>query len=263
MADRLARLLAGRGERTLVMPYLTAGYPDAAETVPLLESLEAGGADAVELGLPFSDPLADGPVIQRTSYAALRAGITHRRCLELTAAFRRRSELPVILMGYFNPILAYGPERFFADAAAAGADGIIVPDLPPEEAETPLAAARKAGLSWIFLAAPTSPDTRLARIDALSTDMSYCVSVTGVTGARNRLSPDVRNYLERARRVMQKPFVVGFGISRAEHVRAVSPPAAGVVVGSALLAELEAADSEAARRKRAERVVRGLRGNGA
>jgi tryptophan synthase alpha chain len=263
MSDRLARLLAGRGERSLVLPYLTAGYPEAGETVPLLEALEAGGADAVELGLPFSDPLADGPVIQRTSYAALRAGITHRRCLELAAAFRRRSELPLILMGYFNPILAYGPDRFFADAAAAGADGIIVPDLPPEEAETPLAAAREVGLSWIFLAAPTSPDARLARVDALSTDMSYCVSVAGVTGARNRLAPDLRAYLERAHRVMTKPFVVGFGISRAEHVAAVVPPAVGVVVGSALLAGLEDADSAADRQRRAERFVRDLREGGA
>jgi tryptophan synthase alpha chain len=263
VSDRLARMLSSRGERPLILPYLTAGFPEAAETVPLLRALEAGGADAVELGLPFSDPLADGPVIQRTSYAALRAGIDHRRCLDLVDAFRRRSELPVILMGYVNPILAYGPARFFADAAAAGADGVIVPDLPPEEAAAPLQAARAAGLSWIFLAAPTSSDARLARVDALSTDMSYCVSVAGVTGARDRLPPDLRAYLERARRVMTKPFVVGFGISRPEHVRAVAPPAAGAVVGSALLADLEAAADPAQRRERAERFVRSLRAGGA
>jgi tryptophan synthase alpha chain len=262
MSDRLAHLFAGRGDRALVLPYLTAGFPDPGETVSLLGALETGGADAVELGLPFSDPLADGPVIQRTSFAALKAGMNHAKSLDLVAAFRKGSDLPVILMGYTNPILAYGGERFFTDAAAAGADGVIVPDLPPEEAAGLLRPARAVGLSWVFLAAPTSPDDRLARIDALSTDFSYCVSVTGVTGARDRLSPDLHAYLERAQRVMTKPFVVGFGISRAEHIAAVVPPAAGVVVGSALLAALEEADSPARRLKRAEGFVRRLRGGG-
>jgi tryptophan synthase alpha chain len=259
MAERLARLLAGRGERPLVVPYLTAGWPEAAETVDLLLALERGGADAVELGLPFSDPLADGPVIQGTSQRALEAGITHRRSLELAASFRRRSELPLVLMGYLNPILAYGPERFFADAAAAGVDGLIVPDLPPEEAEPFHAPALAQGLSWIFLAAPTSTEERLRRIDALSTHLSYCVSVTGVTGGRQDLGAGLGAYLERARQVMTKPFVVGFGISRADQVRAVSPPAAGVVVGSALLKALAEAPDAAGRKQRAEEFVRGLR----
>ncbi len=260
MSERLARLVRERGERTLVIPYLTAGWPEAAETVDLLEALEQGGADAVELGLPFSDPLADGPVIQGTSQQALAAGITHRRALDLAASFRKRSDLPLILMGYLNPIVAYGPERFFADAAAAGVDGLIVPDLPPEEADPYHAPAVDRGLAWIFLAAPTSTDDRLRRIDALSTHFNYCVSVTGVTGGRRDLGSGLEKYLARAAATMTKPFVVGFGISRPEQVRAVSPPAAGVVVGSALLAHLGEERDAGARRRRAEAFLRELRG---
>ena len=258
MADRLPRLLAQRNDRALVIPYLTAGYPHMSETVDLLSALERGGADAIELGLPFSDPLADGPVIQGTSQHALEGGVTHARILELAGEFRERSRLPLIFMGYINPILAYGPERFFAAAAGVGVDGIIIPDLPPEEADPYHASARDAGLSWIFLAAPTSSDERLRRVDELSSDFSYCVSMTGVTGA-TELSPDLAEYLERARRVMKKPFVVGFGISRVDQVRRVVPPAVGVVVGSALLRVVAEAKNAGARRKRAEEFVRGLR----
>jgi len=259
MAERLARLLANRGEKPLIVPYLTAGFPDAAETVDLLLALEAGGADAVELGLPFSDPLADGPVIQHASHRALLGGITHARVLDLAAAFRKRSALPLVFMGYLNPILAYGPERFFTDASAAGVDGLIVPDLPVEEAGPFHAPAVAAGLSWIFLAAPTSSDARLARIDALSTHLNYCVSVAGVTGAREALPDTVRGYLARAASVLRKPFVVGFGISRPGHVSLVCPPAAGVVVGSALLRAVEGAPDAAGRRRVAESFVKGLR----
>jgi tryptophan synthase alpha chain len=162
-------------------------------------------------------------------------------------------------MGYVNPILAYGPDRFFTDAVQSGVDGLIVPDLPPEEAETYHAPAVGAGLSWIFLAAPTSSDERLRRVDGLSGDMSYCISVTGVTGARSQLPLDLSDYLDRAHRVMRKPFVVGFGISRPEQIERVVPPAAGVVVGSALLKALEDETTAVARRKRAEGFVRELR----
>jgi tryptophan synthase alpha chain len=241
------------------VPYLTAGYPAAEETVPLLLALEEGGADAVELGLPFSDPLADGPVIQQASQIALAAGMTHALALERVAAFRARSRLPLFLMGYVNPILAYGAERFFRDAADAGADGLILPDLPPEEAEPLHGPARQAGLEWIFLAAPTSSDERLARIDRLSTSFSYCVSVTGVTGAREHLPPELGTYLARAERILTKPFVVGFGLSRADQVAGICPPAAGAVVGSELLRRLGGAPDAAARRRCATDLVRGLR----
>ncbi len=259
MAERIERMLAGRGAHPLIIPYLTAGYPDASETVELLLALERGGADAVELGLPFSDPLADGPIIQATSQVALRAGMTHRRALDLVAAFRARSALPLLLMGYVNPILAYGPDRFFTDAAAAGADGLILPDLPPEETGPFHGRAVERGLAWVFLAAPTSSEERLREVDRLSTHFNYCVSVAGVTGERSELAAGLGAYLDRAARVMRKPFVVGFGISRAEQVRLVVPPAAGVVVGSGLLRVLGEESDAAGRRRRAEATVRGLR----
>jgi tryptophan synthase alpha chain len=245
--------------RPWVIPYLTAGFPDPGETVDLLLALERGGADAVELGLPFSDPLADGPVIQRASQTALDAGLDHHRILDLAAAFRARSGLPLVLMGYVNPVLAYGPERFFRDAAAAGVDGILLADLPVDEAGPLHRPARDAGLSWVFLAAPTSPDARLARIDALSTDLVYCVSLTGTTGARDRLPEGVPAYLSRVARVLRRPFVVGFGLSRREHIAQVAPPAAGVVIGSALLRALEGEPTRAGRAAAAEAFLRGLR----
>jgi tryptophan synthase alpha chain len=247
-------------DRPWIVPYLTAGYPTAGETGDLLLALEEGGADAVELGLPFSDPLADGPVIQAASQTALAGGMTLAGALELVAAFRARSALPLLLMGYLNPMLAYGAERFFRDAAEAGADGLIVPDLPPEEAGPFHAPARAAGLEWVFLAAPTSSDERLARIDRLSTSFNYCVSLAGVTGARERLPVTLEAYLARAASAMAKPFVVGFGISRAAHVRRVAPPAAGVVVGSALLRALGEARNRGEGRGRATALVRELRG---
>ncbi len=255
----MQRRLESRGDRPWIMPYLTAGYPAVGETVDLLLALEEGGADAIELGLPFSDPLADGPVIQATSQKALEGGTTHRAILDLVRAFRARSEVPLILMGYMNPILAYGPDRFFVDAASAGADGLIVPDLPPEEADPYHAAAQEAGLDWIFLAAPTSSDARLRAVDARSTRLNYCVSVTGVTGARDAFPTELTGYLERAARAFRKPFVVGFGIASADHVRHVVPPAAGVVVGSALLRELGKGRDAADRRTRATAFVRRLR----
>ena len=259
MAERIHRMLAERNRDPLVIPYLTAGYPDPGETLGLLLALEQGGADAIELGLPFSDPLADGPVIQATSKKALDAGIDHGKILTIAEAFRKRSQVPLVVMGYLNPILAYGAERFFVDAVAAGVDGIIVPDLPPEEASPFHGPAVAAGLSWIFLAAPTSSAERLSRIDALSVDMSYCVAVTGVTGARKELSPDLTEYLERAEKAMEKPFVVGFGISNRAQINRVVPPAVGVVVGSALLRALADEADAPGRRRRAEKFLRGLR----
>ena len=259
MANRLASLLTRDGGQPLVIPYLTAGFPHQRETVPLLKALVRGGADAIELGLPFSDPLADGPVIQRTSQKALRAGITHRQILSLVREFRKHSEVPLIVMGYLNPILAYGAEQFFSDAGEAGVDGMIIPDVPPDEAGPYLGPARKAGLSWMFLAAPTSSDERLQKIDDASSDLSYCVSVTGVTGARKTLPADITEYLSRASRLMTKPFVVGFGISSRDQITQVAPPAAGVVVGSAMLQALLEEQTPQARLDQAESFVRGLK----
>ena len=259
MSERLAALFRNRGERPLLFPYLTAGYPDAAETVDLLSTLEESGADAIEIGLPFSDPLADGPVIQSASQTALARGIDHRRILELVAAFRARSKTPLLLMGYANPILAYGPERFFRDAGAAGADGVIVPDIPPEEALPFLPLAQSAGLDWIFLLAPTTSDARMSRIDSLGGAFCYCVSVTGVTGVREDLPEGLSAYLGRVASRLTKPFVVGFGFSRAEQVRQVCPPAAGVVIGSALLRRLAQERTRAGRIAAARAIMSSLR----
>jgi tryptophan synthase alpha chain len=259
MSERLRSLFAGRGRTPLLFPYLTAGFPRAEETVDLLCSLEESGADAIELGLPFSDPLADGPVIQAASQTALEAGIDHRRILEQVAAFRARSRTPLLLMGYVNPILAYGPERFFRDAASAGADGLIVPDVPPEEADPYAPLARGAGLDWIYLVAPTSSDARISRIDRRSDTFCYCVSVTGVTGVRDDLPADLRSYLDRVGARLTKPFVVGFGFSKAAQVRDVCPPAAGVVMGSALLRRLATERTPAGRQKAARAFMTALR----
>ena len=259
MSARLRAMAAA--PRPWVLPYVTAGFPSLDETVDLLRAAEEAGATAVEVGLPFSDPLADGPVIQRASQAALAAGATLDGILDAVARFRARSELPVILMGYANPIFRRGAERFFADAAAAGADGLIVPDLPVEEARPHLAAARGAGLAWTFLAAPTSPPERLAEVDRESDVFSYCVSVAGVTGARDELPASLDAYLRRMADLATRPFVVGFGISRAEQVARVAPPAAGVVVGSAVLRAVEEAADAAGRRAAVTRTVRALRGS--
>ena len=259
MSERLRALFNERDQRPLLFPYLTAGFPNADETVDLLCVLEDSGADAIELGLPFSDPLADGPVIQAASQTALEAGIDHHRILEQVAAFRARSNTTLLLMGYINPILAYGAERFFTDAGQAGADGVIIPDVPVDEADAYVTLARAAGLDWIFLVAPTSSDARLSRIDERSNTFCYCVSVTGVTGVRDELPPDLRAYLERAQSRLTKPFVVGFGFSKAAQIREVCPPAAGVVVGSALLRRLGAEKSPEGRRKAARAFLSSLR----
>lgn len=240
IAATFARLHAGG--TTALMPYLMIGYPERGTTVELAVALEAAGADLFELGVPFSDPLADGATIQRASERALANGVNLEFCLETVAAIRARGvQAPLVLMGYYNPFLQYGIERLVQDAAAAGADGFIIPDLPPEEAQPVQAACHAAGLDLIFFAAPTTPDTRIAQIARLASGFLYCVSLTGVTGARRDLWPGLPDFLQRVRRFTELPLVVGFGISTAEHVRQVGQHAAGAIVASALINALEAA----------------------
>jgi tryptophan synthase alpha chain len=194
-----------------------------------------------ELGVPFSDPLADGATIQRASELALANGVRLPLCLETVAALRARGvAAPLVLMGYFNPFLQYGLERLAADAAAAGADGLIIPDLPPEEADACLSACRSNGLDLIFLVAPTTPDERIAEIAKVASGFIYCVALTGVTGARRELWPGLPDFLARVRRHIDLPLVVGFGISSAEHVRQISAFAEGAIVASALINTIEA-----------------------
>jgi tryptophan synthase alpha chain len=227
-----ARLQA-RGELGL-FPYLTTGFPDPAGCAELLEVVAANGADGIELGVPFSDPLADGATLQRAGALALEQGASIDMAFELLRGFRSRWEIPAILMTYFNPILAYGPERFAREGRAAGMDGVIVPDLPLEEAEPLLSACRGEGLHLVLLAAPTSTDDRLARAGQLAGGFLYCVALVGTTGARHQLAPELPEFLRRVRSFCTQPLVVGFGISRPEHVAAMRGKAEGVIVASGL-----------------------------
>lgn len=219
----------------VVVPYITPEFPVAGSTIPMLLALEQAGAAMIEVGIPFSDPLADGPTIQHSSEVAIRNGASLTRVLELVREARTKTSIPIILMGYVNPLMRYGFDRFFADAAAAGADGLIIPDLPPEESEEYRAGCAKHGLSTVFLIAPTSTDERIRYIDSVSTGMSYCVSVTGVTGGQTAFGGGFDEFVARVRKNTQKPFVVGFGIDSREKVRHITATADGVVVGSALL----------------------------
>jgi tryptophan synthase alpha chain len=245
--------------RTALIPFVTAGYPSLPLTEELVPALQRGGADLIEIGVPFSDPLADGTTVQRSSQGALANGVSLTDCLALAGRLRRehRVTVPLIFMGYYNPILQYGPARFAADAAAAGVDGVIVPDLPTEESDELLDACRVHGRDLIFLLAPTSTDARIADVATRAGGFVYCVSLTGVTGARTEF-PDLSDYLTRVRRHTSLPLAIGFGISTAAHVRQVGAIADGAVVASALINHLESlppADQPAA----AEAFVRALR----
>jgi tryptophan synthase alpha chain len=236
--DATFERLRGRGERALVA-YLMAGDPSLAETERLVIEAEHRGADVVELGVPFSDPLADGPVVQRADVRALAAGTSLPRVLEMVASLRARVRLPLVLMTYYNPILAFGLKGFARTAVDAGADGVIVPDLPHEEAEPLRAEAEPAGLDMIHLVAPTSTPARVKAIARLSRGFIYVVSLTGVTGARPELPPDLGAQIRTLRLVTTKPVCVGFGVSTPEQVAAVGRLADGVIVGSAIVRTIE------------------------
>ena len=241
IAERMAALRA-RGERALV-PFVTAGDPDLGVTEALLPALEAAGADLLEIGVPFSDPVADGPTIQRASERGLRAGASLRRILGLVKALRPRLSVPLVLMGHANPFLAMG-EREFPDAArAAGVDGVIVADLPPEEEPGFFAALDACEVDAILLAAPTTREDRLVMLARRTRGFLYYVSLTGVTGARSALPPRLAENLARIRRVSEVPVCVGFGVSTPEHAARIGELADGVVVGSALVERIEAAHS--------------------
>jgi tryptophan synthase alpha chain len=225
-------------ERALI-PYVTAGDPNLEVTKTLIREMVRRGGDIVEIGVPFSDPLADGPIIQRASQRALQGGTTLRKILRSVRDLRRDVDVPLVLMTYYNPVFRYGEEAFVTDALEAGVDGIIVPDLPPEEAQRLMALTADTALDLIFLAAPTSTSARLALIAEASRGFIYYVSRLGTTGVRDQLADDLRLMLERLRAATSKPIAVGFGVSRPEHVRLVAEWADGVVVASAILQMLE------------------------
>lgn len=237
IGERFARL-RGEGKKAFVA-FLTAGDPSLERTVKAAGDLERGGADVLELGVPFSDPVADGPVIQRSSERALKRGTTLIDVLETVRAIRRESELPLLLFGYFNPFLRHGLARLAEEAKEAGVDGVLVTDLPPEEALEWTQAARAHELDTVFLAAPTSPDERLRGVAAASRGFVYAVSRTGITGERVSLSDEASPLVGRIKALTNEPVALGFGISTPEQFRAAASVADGVVVGSALVRFLE------------------------
>ena len=235
---RFAAAFAERpaGSLPALIPYFTAGFPTLDATVPLLEAAQRAGCIAAEVGIPFSDPLADGPTIQRSGTQALRNGMTLRLALRQIAEARQAGvTIPLAPMTYVNPVLAYGPAAFMADLCAAGADGLIVPDLPDDEAGAIRDLAHAGGIALIPLVAPTTPDDRLRRICAHATGFVYCVAVTGVTGARTAMAPEALQLLDRVRACTALPRVIGFGMSSHEHLERLRGHAEAAAVGSALI----------------------------
>ncbi|MBI5571628.1 MAG: tryptophan synthase subunit alpha [Desulfomonile tiedjei] len=230
---------ANQQGRCAFIPFLTAGFPDRSTCVEILVELAGSGADVIEVGLPFSDPLADGPTIQSAGKQALDNGVTPEVVLEIVAAAKKRMSAPMVLMTYLNPILRAGTETFAARARKAGVSGVIVPDLPPEEADDWLDAAAKHGLDTTFMIAPTTPLDRVAGIAAKTSGFLYYVSMTGVTGSALVVSNEVLAHMGQVRRLSRVPVAVGFGVSTPEHARTLSEAADGVIVGSALIREVQ------------------------
>ncbi|MEX2639469.1 MAG: tryptophan synthase subunit alpha [Balneolales bacterium] len=237
--SRIAELFENKpaGEKIMSL-FVTAGYPDRDSTADMILGLERAGADLVELGMPFSDPLADGPTIQYSSNIAIENGTNLGTVLDTVRTVRKKSEIPMVLMGYLNPVLHYGLEKFFAEAEAAGVDGLILPDVPVEESGLVVDLSRNHHIDLIYLVAPNTSDERMQRIDDLATGFVYCVSVTGVTGARSgeEVSRSVERFMDRVNKnITKNPVLVGFGIKTHEDAMLISRNCKGFIVGSALI----------------------------
>jgi tryptophan synthase alpha chain len=228
-----------RGHKALI-GYITVGYPDIDATPVIAKALAESGCDIIELGIPFSDPLADGATIQQASYHALLGGTTPRACLEAAARIRKEIAVPLVFMTYYNPVFSFGLDNFCRECTGVGVDGLIVPDLPPEEAGELEAATLRRGLDLVYLLAPTSTDERVAEVAARSRGFIYLVSLTGVTGARPTLPPDLEKFVKQVRRLAELPLCVGFGIATPGQARRVATIADGVIVGSRLIQLIEA-----------------------
>lgn len=238
-----------------LLAYVTVGYPSIEATLKVVPLLAENGCDIVELGIPFSDPLADGATIQRASFQALQNGVTTSRCLEVAAQLQEKVSVPLVFMGYYNPITHYGVEAFCRACNNAGVSGLIVPDLPPEEGGELEDVAGKEGLDLIYLLAPTSTEERIKLVASRSRGFIYLVSVTGVTGARDSLPADLEAFVKRVRSVARQPLCVGFGIATPEEARRVATLADGVIVGSRIIQLMESDQSLASLAE----FVRGLR----
>lgn len=240
--EKFAKLRAN-GQKALI-PFIEAGDPVLDTTKALIPILEEAGADLIELGVPFSDPLADGPTIQKAALRALNSGTSLKKIIALVEEVRPSVEVPLILMSSYNPIFVFGETEFVRAATKAGVDGLIVPDLPPEEAESLLALTEREGLDLIFLLAPSSTEDRIAMVSKLSRGFIYYISLMGITGARQELAGTIREHVGQIQGATERPVVVGFGISSPEHARDVATWADGVVVGSAIVKLMEEAETK-------------------
>lgn len=243
--ERRFATLKAEGRKAFVA-YMMAGDPDAATSLAIMRGLPAAGVDIIELGMPFTDPMADGPIIQLAGQRALEGGQTLQKTLDMAAAFRTQDdETPIVMMGYYNPIFSRGVETFLADARAAGVDGLIVVDLPPEEDEELCIPAQRAGLNFIRLATPTTDARRLPKVLQNTSGFVYYVSITGITGAAAAQAADVGPEVARIKAATDLPVIVGFGINTPEQARAIATVADGCVVGSAIVKEIGAGKSAA------------------
>ncbi len=242
ISETFARLRASR--RKALIPYCMGGYPSFDESLRLIAGAAEAGADVVEVGIPFSDPLADGPTIQEASQLALETGFTPHRAMDLVRLVRNSTNVPLVFMTYFNIVLHYGLRQFAADASEAGADGVILPDLPAEESE-PWQEAAAGRLETVFLVSPTSTDERVEKVARATQGFLYAVSTTGVTGVREDLPVDLAGFLTRVRAKTDKPVCVGFGVSTSEQAKAVGKVSDGVIIGSALINKVKTGGVEA------------------
>ncbi len=253
---RFSELKAKREKAFIV--YITTGDPSLAATEKIIKELDKSGVDLIELGVPFSDPMADGPTIQAASERALKNGVNMGKILRLVKRARTQTELPIVLMTYYNPIFSYGVKKFVADAKAAGVDGAIIPDLPPEEAGDLISASGKNDFSNIFLLSPTSPDDRVRLVSSKSSGFVYYVSLTGVTGPRAHLPSEIISNVRKIKRATKKPVCVGFGVSTPRQAGSLAKIADGVIVGSAVIKVIEANTGKRDLIKKVGRFVRRL-----
>ncbi|MFC1892598.1 tryptophan synthase subunit alpha [Chloroflexota bacterium] len=232
-----------RPGHTALIPYVTVGYPSIEAILKVVPLLASSGCDMVELGIPFSDPLADGATIQKASFRALQNGVTPQLCLEVAMQLRQKVEIPLLFMTYINPVFSHGADRFCSSCLASGIDGLIIPDLPPEEGSELEAITRRQGLDLIYLLAPTSTEERIRLVAQGGRGFLYLVSVTGVTGTRDKLPENLEAFTSRVRKIASQPICIGFGISTPEQAREVARLADGVIVGSRIIQLMEADES--------------------